>query len=137
MLQQPNYRYSSQHSELQLVKNTETQPSFALKTFPVKKTEAHPYLTPLQQQTMRIHHLTQELAQAIYDLKQITSAINSTYQAKICEYQTIYLPKLLAKSNGSLIVTSEKLDLFQAEKQAVHLAQKLRQRQRKKHLNKR
>jgi hypothetical protein len=133
-MQQPNYLSSSRRVELQVVKNntTETHKPLSLKAFPVNKTEAHPHITPLQQQTMRIHYLTQELTQAIYDLKQITSAINSTDQAKICEYQTIYLPKLLAKSNGSFILTSEKLDLFQAEKQAYHLAKKLRQRHRKK-----
>ena len=131
----------SRHSLLQVVNSDLPQKakSPSIKAFPIKKSFNNK-ITPLQQQVMRIHYLTTELEQAIYDLKSLSQKTSFNYstqihqqkQKKSCQYGSIYLPKISQNIDGTFTLVSKELELFQDEKRAYNLAKKLRKKQKKK-----
>ena len=93
----------------------------------------------LENQAKRINQLSAELEAAVLELKAIANEVNPDWRAiqttqnpatptNICEYRTTALPQVQPKANGSFLLISKPLDLFQAEREAVLLAQTLRHR---------
>jgi hypothetical protein len=100
-------------------------------------------LRRLESQAERINQLSAELEAAIFELKAIASEINRDWKViqatqkastsgDICEYRTTAVPQVEPKQDGSFVLKSKPVDLFQAEREAALLAQTLRQRARKK-----
>ncbi|NEQ28676.1 MAG: hypothetical protein F6K28_58870 [Microcoleus sp. SIO2G3] len=101
----------------------------------------------LESQTERINRLSAELEVAVLELKTIASEINrdwraiqatqkSTTSTDICEYRAAVVPHVEIKSDGSFVLKSRTVDLFQAEREAALLAQTLRHRaKQKRHRN--
>jgi hypothetical protein len=94
-------------------------------------------------QAQTINQMAAELEAEILELKAIVSAIDSQInylqgnrkaRRSICKYLTISVPWVRQKSDESLILTTRKIDLFRAEREAALLAQKLRQQSKKKKL---
>ena len=123
----------SGHSLLQVVNSDLPQKtkSPSIKVFPIKKSSNNK-INPLQQQVMRIHHLTTELEQAIYELKSLSQKTSFNYPTQIhqqkpktsCQYGSIYLPKISQNFDGTFTLVSKKLELFKEEKRAYNLAKK-------------
>jgi hypothetical protein len=100
-------------------------------------------LRRLESQAERINQLSAELEAAVFELKAIASEINpdwraiqatekSATNADICEYRSTAVPHVEPKQDGSLVLRSRPVDLFQAEREAALLAQTLRKRAKKK-----
>jgi hypothetical protein len=99
----------------------------------------------LEKQVLKINQLSQELEQAIWQLKAIALQINQEqrflfsqqqklgYKEPICEYRSVEVPAIYRKPGGCFVLKSYTVDLFRAEKEATILAQELRQRRYKKH----
>ncbi|AFY45390.1 hypothetical protein Nos7107_4872 [Nostoc sp. PCC 7107] len=94
-------------------------------------------------QAQTINQMAAELEAEILELKAIASAINSqrNYLSKnaksrksVCQYFTVSIPWVKQKSDECLILTTRKVDLFRAEREAASLAQKLRQQNKNKRL---
>lgn len=94
-------------------------------------------------QAQTINQMAAELEAEILELKAMVSAIDSQInylqgnrkpRRSICKYLTISVPWVRQKSDESLIVTTRKIDLFRAEREAALLAQKLRQQSKRKKL---
>jgi hypothetical protein len=96
----------------------------------------------LESQAKRINQLSAELETAILEFKAIASEINpdwrtiqatqkSSHSADICKYCKVAVPHVETKPDGSFLLISKPVDLFQAEREATLLAQTLRQRSRK------
>ncbi|MDP8965278.1 MAG: hypothetical protein M3O33_15120 [Cyanobacteriota bacterium] len=98
----------------------------------------------LENQAKRINELSAELEAAVLELKAIASEINPDWKAiqgthkssskstTVCEYRVAAVPQVELKPDGSFILVSKPVDLFQAEREATLLAQTLRHRARKK-----
>ena len=100
----------------------------------------------MENQAKRINQLSGELEAAVLELKAIASEINpdwrglqatqksssSRTRTGICEYHAIAIPQVELKPDNSFMLISKPIDLFQAEREAMLLAQTLRQRARKK-----
>ncbi|WP_157162533.1 hypothetical protein [Cylindrospermum stagnale] len=94
----------------------------------------------LAAQAQRINQIARELEAAILELRAMASTFNSqrryslplekTYK-KICHYFTVSVPWVKQKPDKSFILTTRKVDLFRAEKEAALLAQQLRQQTKK------
>lgn len=97
----------------------------------------------LSMQVQRINQIAYELEAAILELKAIaatlrvpiadnlneqrrTGASKSYRLKKVCNYVPVTVPCVKQKSDGTLIVTTRKVDLFRSEREATYLAQKLR-----------
>jgi len=94
-------------------------------------------------QAQTINQMAAELEAEILELKAIASAINSQInylqgknksRKSVCKYLTVSIPWVKQKSDDSLILTTRKVDLFRAEREAASLAQKLRQQSKSKRL---
>jgi hypothetical protein len=97
----------------------------------------------LENQAKRINQLSAELEAAVLELKAIASEVNpdwkaiqttqnSSAPANVCEYRTTTVPQVQPKANGSFLLISKPVDLFQAEREATLLAQTLRHRSKTK-----
>ncbi len=105
-------------------------------------------------QAQRINQMAAELEVKILELKAIASTFNTQANdlqgngkpcandlqgngkpcKSICKYLTVSVPWVRQKPDKSLIITTRKVDLFRAEKEAALLAQKLRQQTKRKRL---
>ncbi len=97
----------------------------------------------LEKQAKHINQLSAELEAAVLELKAIASEVNPDWKAiqttqnlsdlnNVCEYRTTAVPQVKPKANGSFLLISKPVDLFQAEREATLLAQTLRHRTQKK-----
>lgn len=97
----------------------------------------------LEKQAKYINQLSAELEAAVLELKAIASEVNPDWRAvqttqnlsdlkNVCEYRTTAVPQVKPKANGSFLLISKPVDLFQAEREATLLAQTLRHRTKKK-----
>ncbi|MFN6568749.1 hypothetical protein [Dendronalium sp. ChiSLP03b] len=94
-------------------------------------------------QAQRINQMAAELEATILELKAIANTLNSqrsrlqengkAYKS-ICKYLTVSVPWVRQKPDESFILTTRKVDLFRAEREAALLAQKLRQQTKRKRL---
>ncbi|QLE58708.1 hypothetical protein FD725_26335 [Nostoc sp. TCL26-01] len=85
-----------------------------------------------------INHMARELEAKMLELKQVASTINSQINylsesdgqpdKNICQYASISVPLVKQTPDQSFILTTRKVDLFKAEREATLLAQQLRQR---------
>ncbi len=91
-------------------------------------------------QAQRINQMAKELEVAMLELKTIASILNSQRRylhplgrisQNICQYFSVSVPWVKVKSDKSLILTTRRVDLFKAEKEATLLAQQLRQQSKK------
>ena len=132
-------RVPSHQSMLRVVnpQPDQEEKSHSLKSFPIPHVRKK-NRTQLEQQAIRIHYLTAELEQAIWDFKAIAAQthlqqepLRKKKQPKICEYRTLQLPQIIKKPDETFLLTSRPLKLFQAEKKASRLAQTLRPKKRK------
>jgi hypothetical protein len=94
-------------------------------------------------QAQRINQMAAELEATILELKAIASTLNSQRSClqgngkaykNICKYLTVSVPWVRQKPDESFILTTRKVDLFRAEREAALLAQKLRQQTKTKRL---
>ncbi|MBE9004857.1 hypothetical protein IQ259_07365 [Fortiea sp. LEGE XX443] len=94
-------------------------------------------------QAQTINQMAAELETEILELKAIASAINSQTnylqgnaksRKNVCKYLAVSIPWVKRKSDESFILTTRKVDLFRAEREAASLAQKLRQQSKSKRL---
>jgi cell division septum initiation protein DivIVA len=88
----------------------------------------------------RINQMARELEAAILELKAIANTLNSQKRFPllnkelgkyICQYFAVSVPWVKRKPNESFILTTRKVDLFRAEREAALLAQQLRQQTKK------
>ena len=85
-------------------------------------------------QAQRINQMAAQLEAMILEFK----AIASTLQEKgkpyksICQYLPVSVPWVIQKPDESFVLTMQKVDILQAERQAAQLAQQLRQQSRSK-----
>lgn len=97
----------------------------------------------LENQARRINQLSAELEAAVLELKAIANEVNpdwkaiqatqnSSIPANVCEYHTTAVPQVQPKANGTFLLISKPVDLFQAEREATLLAQTLRHRSKTK-----
>ncbi len=101
-------------------------------------------LRRLKNQAERLNQLSAELEAAVFEFKAIASEVNQDWKAvqamqeprsaivDICKYQAVHVPRVQQKSSGSFVMASQRVDLFQAEREAELLAQTLRRRTKKK-----
>ncbi|MCL6749613.1 hypothetical protein KBT16_00900 [Nostoc sp. CCCryo 231-06] len=84
--------------------------------------------------------MAQELEAAILELKAIANTLNTQKRypflikelcKNICQYFAVRVPWVKRKSDESFILTTRKVDLFRAEREAALLAQQLRQQTKK------
>ena len=84
--------------------------------------------------------MAQELEAAILELKAIANTLNTQKPypflikelcKNICQYFAVRVPWVKRKSNESFILTTRKVDLFRAEREAALLAQQLREQTKK------
>ncbi|WP_225895538.1 hypothetical protein [Dendronalium phyllosphericum] len=94
-------------------------------------------------QAQRINQMAAELEATILELKAIASKLNSQRSClqgngkaykSICKYLTVSVPWVRQKPDESFVLTTRKVDLFRAEREAALLAQKLRQQTKTKRL---
>lgn len=91
----------------------------------------------LENQAQHINQLSAELEAAVLELKAIASEINPDWKVihgrqNICEYHAATVPQVESKQDGSFVLISKPVDLFQAEREATLLAQTLRHQAKKK-----
>lgn len=91
-----------------------------------------------------VQHINQmaiELEAMMLELKTIASTINSQVNSltdnqqsdiNICQYSPVSVPLVKQKLDKTFILTTRKVDLFKAEREAAQLAQQLRQRTHRK-----
>lgn len=103
-------------------------------------------LRELKNQAERINQLSAELEAAAFEFKSLASEVNldwKVFQSRqeptsaiedICQYQAVQVPLIRQKSSGSFVMSSQTVDLFQAEREAELLAQTLRCRAKRKRL---
>ncbi len=91
-------------------------------------------------QAQRINQMAAKLEVMLQEFKTIVTTLNSQkhYQNQpcqaVCEYLTVNVPWIRQKPDESFVVTTRKIDLFRAEREASLLAQQLRQQTRRKTL---
>jgi hypothetical protein len=92
-------------------------------------------------QAQRINQMAQDLEAALLEFKSIVSTLNSQRHylvprkeadKKICQFSAISIPWIKQTPNPAFILTTRKVDLFRAEREAALLAQQLRQQTKKK-----
>ncbi|MBW4509871.1 MAG: hypothetical protein KME64_25655 [Scytonematopsis contorta HA4267-MV1] len=76
-----------------------------------------------QMQVEFINQMAHELEAAIIELKQIASTLNIKEGLR---FFPVSVPWIKQQPNNSLILTSRKVDLFRAEREAANIAQALR-----------
>ena len=135
--------------------------SFPVRSSPVRSSlrvlrqRAIEGLRRMESQAERINQLSIELEVAVLELKEIALEVNRDWRAfqatheptrnaiakrgsstslvtNICEYQVVSAPNVQQKPSGSFVLTSQPIDLFKAEREAVLLAQTLRRRTKRK-----
>ncbi|MBD0386179.1 MAG: hypothetical protein ICV54_06540 [Nostoc sp. C3-bin3] len=91
-------------------------------------------------QVKRINQMAGELEAAILELKAIANTLNTQKRypvlkqelwKNICQYFAVSVPWVKRKPDDSFILTTRKVDLFRAEREAALLAQQLRQQTKK------
>jgi hypothetical protein len=99
-------------------------------------------LKHLKVQSDRVNELATELENAIAELKEIATQVNQInhhlqkqgqnrhFPAQICDYRPTSLPVVRQSSWGRWILTSRRVDLYKAEREATVLAQILRDRRK-------
>lgn len=94
-------------------------------------------------QVQRINQMAAELEATILELKATASTLNSQRNylqgnvkphQSVCQYFTVSVPWVRQKADETFILTTRKIDLFKAEREAALLAQKLRQQTQRKRL---
>ncbi|MDZ7956553.1 MAG: hypothetical protein RMY34_01370 [Aulosira sp. DedQUE10] len=90
----------------------------------------------LLSQAQSINQMAAQLEEMILEFKAIASKLQEKGKPhnSICEYLPVAIPWVRQQSDESFIITTRKIDLFQAEKEAAQLAQQLRQQSRSKEL---
>jgi hypothetical protein len=85
-------------------------------------------------QAQRINQMAAQLETMILEFKMIASKLQekSKPYKSICQYSPVSVPWVLKKPDESFIFTMQKVDIFQAEREAAQLAQQLRQQSRSK-----
>ncbi|NEO27756.1 MAG: hypothetical protein F6K03_12925 [Kamptonema sp. SIO4C4] len=98
------------------------------------------HLQKLDTQATRINQLSAELEQAVKQFKETASRVNQSsytfrevygndwFPEQICDYQNVSVPEVSQQANGRLVLQSQAIDLFAAEREAHQLAHLLRQR---------
>jgi hypothetical protein len=76
-----------------------------------------------QMQVEFINQMGHELEEAIIELKEIASTLNIKEGLR---FFPVSVPWIKQQPNNSLILTSRKVDLFRAEREAANIAQALR-----------
>ncbi|MEH2316237.1 hypothetical protein [Nostoc sp.] len=91
-------------------------------------------------QVKRINQMAGELEAAILELKAIANTLNTQRRypllikelgKHICQYFAVSVPWVKRKPDESFILTTRKVDLFRAEREAALLAEQLRQQTKK------
>jgi hypothetical protein len=83
-------------------------------------------------QVERVNRMAGELEAAILELKVITNTLVKAKPCKnICQYLAVSIPWVRQKSDRSFLLTTRRVDLFRAEREAAQLAQQLRQQTKK------
>jgi hypothetical protein len=91
-------------------------------------------------QVERINWMAGELEAAILELKAIANTLNTQKRypllkkevdTNICQYFAVSVPWVKRKPDESFILTTRRVDLFRAEREAALLAQQLRQQTKK------
>ncbi|MBN3883372.1 MAG: hypothetical protein V7K64_28050 [Nostoc sp.] len=91
-------------------------------------------------QVERINQMAGELEAAILELKAIANTLNTQKRypllkkepyKNICQYFAVSVPWVKRKPDESFILTTRRVDLFRAEREAALLAQQLRQQTKK------
>ncbi|MEH2409165.1 hypothetical protein [Nostoc sp.] len=91
-------------------------------------------------QVKRINQMAGELEAAILELKAIANTLNTQKRypllikklgKHICQYFAVSVPWVKRKPDESFILTTRKVDLFRAEREAALLAEQLRQQTKK------
>ncbi|MEH2059195.1 MAG: hypothetical protein V7K97_24185 [Nostoc sp.] len=91
-------------------------------------------------QIERINQMAGELEAAILELKAIANTLNTQRRYPVlnhepsqntCQYFAVSVPWVKRKPDESFILTTRKVDLFRAEREAALLAQQLRQQTKK------
>ncbi|MEH2067959.1 MAG: hypothetical protein V7K47_07295 [Nostoc sp.] len=91
-------------------------------------------------QVERVNRMAGELEAAILELKAIANTFNTQKRyplikpkpcKNICQYLAVSVPWVRKKSDQSFILTTRRVDLFRAEREAALLAQQLRQQTKK------
>ncbi|MBD2528546.1 hypothetical protein H6G97_02810 [Nostoc flagelliforme FACHB-838] len=94
----------------------------------------------LNAQVERINQMARELEAAILELKAIANTLNTQKRypginqepcKEICQYFAVCVPWVKRKPDESFILTTRRIDLFRAEREAALLAQQLRQQTKK------
>jgi hypothetical protein len=87
-----------------------------------------------------INQMAEELEAAILELKAIANTLNTQKRCpvlnqqaykNICQYFAVSVPWVKRKPDESFILTTRRVDLFRAEREAALLAQQLRQQTKK------
>lgn len=117
----------------------------------------HEGMKHLQSQAERINQLSGELEAAVLELKATAQDVNRDWRlmqatqepitdvrgkeiaiasviSNICEYQATHVPNVRRKQSGVFVLTSRRIDLFKAEREATLVAQALRRRSKRKRL---
>lgn len=81
----------------------------------------------------KVNLLSEQLETALFELKVTASEIQCDQNAppisnKIFKYKLIAIPHIHYKRQGLIVVTTRKIDLFEQEREAIQVAQMLRQR---------
>ncbi|MEH1966776.1 MULTISPECIES: hypothetical protein [unclassified Nostoc] len=91
-------------------------------------------------QVERVNQMAGELEAAILELKAIANTLNTQRQypllnkelgKNICQYLAVSVPWVKRKPDESFILTTRRVDLFRAEREAALLAQQLRHQTKK------
>jgi len=91
-------------------------------------------------QVERIYQMAGELEAAILELKAIANTLNTQKRypvlsqdayKNICQYFAVSVPWVKRKPDESFVLTTRRVDLFRAEREAALLAQQLRQQTKK------
>jgi hypothetical protein len=94
----------------------------------------------LAAQARRINQMAADLEVGILEFKALATNLNSQQYCQqsngekfpsICEYFAVSVPWVKQKRDRTLVLTTRKVDLFRAEREAAQLAQKLRQKNRR------
>ncbi|MBD2356665.1 hypothetical protein H6G41_18875 [Tolypothrix sp. FACHB-123] len=85
-------------------------------------------------QAQRINQMAAQLEAMILEFKTIASKLQEKGKPykSICQYLPVSVPWVIQKPDESFILTMQKVDIFQAERQAAQLAQQLRQHSKSK-----
>ena len=89
-------------------------------------------------QVERVNQVAGELEAAILELKAIANTLNTQKRCPVlnqeaykCQYFAVSVPWVKRKPDESFILTTRRVDLFRAEREATLLAQQLRQQTKK------